>query len=148
MKKLVAVGSVVAALVMTGIVQSQGKTEQVLNKIAADYAAAYNAKDAAKIASLYAEDAVVMPPNEPMVRGRANIQARLQREFKDGVKLQLTPTESTISGAQAFEAGTVTVTLPGGRTEKEKYLVVYKRVGTDWKIAFDIWNSDTPVSPK
>jgi uncharacterized protein (TIGR02246 family) len=148
MKKYVAVGTVVAALVMTGIVQSQGKTEPVLNKLAADFVAAHNAKDAAKIASLYAEDAVVMPPNEPVIKGRANIQARLQREFKDGVKLQLTPTESTISGSQAYEAGTVTVTLPGGRTEKEKYLVVYKRVGTDWKIAFDIWNSDTPASPK
>jgi uncharacterized protein (TIGR02246 family) len=148
MKKSVAVVSLVAALVTTGIVQGQGKTEPVLNKITADYAAAYNAKDAAKIASMYAEDAVVMPPNEPVVKGRANIQARLQREFKEGVKLQLTPTESTISGAQAFEAGTATVTLPGGRTEKEKYVVVYKRVGTDWKIAFDIWNADAPPSPK
>jgi len=55
-----------------------------------------------------------MPPNEPMVKGRADIQARLQREFKEGVKLQLTPTESSISGSQAFEAGTATVTLPGG----------------------------------
>lgn len=147
MRKVVAVAVPLAALVATAIVQGQGKTEPVLNKITADYAAAYNAKDAAKVASLYAEDALVMPPNEPMVKGRANIQARLQREFKENVTLQLTPTESTISGSQAFEAGTATVTLPGGGTEKEKYLVVYKRVGNDWKIAFDIWNSDT-LPPK
>jgi hypothetical protein len=38
--------------------------------------------------------------------------------------------------------------LSGGQTLKEKYLVVYKRVGSDWKIAFDIWNSDAPATPK
>jgi uncharacterized protein (TIGR02246 family) len=148
MKKLITVVSLVAAVVVTAVVQGQGKTEPVLDKITADYAAAYNAKDAAKVAALYAEDALVMPPNEPMVKGRANIQARLQRELKENVTLQLTPTESTISGSQAFEAGTATVKLPDGRTEKEKYLVVYKRVGSEWKIAFDIWNSDTPLPPK
>lgn len=148
MKRLVTVVSLVAAVVVTAVVQGQGKTEPVLDKITAEYAAAYNAKDAAKVAALYAEDALVMPPNEPMVKGRANIQARLQRELKEDVTLQLTPTESTISGSQAFEAGTATVKLPDGRTEKEKYLVVYKRVGSEWKIAFDIWNSDTPLPPK
>jgi uncharacterized protein (TIGR02246 family) len=119
-----------------------------LNKITADFAAAYNAKDAAKVAGMYAQDAVVMPPNEPMVKGRAAIEARLQQEMKEGLKLQLTPTESAIAGSQAYETGTVTVTLSGGQTLKEKYLVVYKRVGSDWKIAFDIWNSDAPATPK
>jgi uncharacterized protein (TIGR02246 family) len=148
MKKLAAVLSVVTALVVTAIVQGQGKTEPALNKITADFAAAYNAKDAAKVAGMYAQDAVVMPPNEPMVKGRAAIEARLQQEMKEGLKLQLTPTESAIAGSQAYETGTVTVTLSGGQTLKEKYLVVYKRVGSDWKIAFDIWNSDAPATPK
>lgn len=86
-----------------------------------------------------------MPPNGPMVKGRTAIQARLKEDMqKSPVTLKLTPIESAISGDQAYEAGTSAITLPDGRTQNEKYLVVYKRVGGEWKVAFDIWNSDTP----
>jgi len=147
MRRLVLVVSVAAVVAVSGMVQGQGKTDPTLNKLAADFQAAYNAKDAAKVASLYAEDAVVMPPNEPAVRGRSAIEARLKREMQGNVTIKLTPTESAIAGDRAHEAGTVTVTA-GGETMTEKYLVVLMRVGGDWKIAYDIWNSDAPPAPK
>lgn len=148
MRKLAIAVTVAAALVVTGIVQGQGKTDPALSKLAADWAAAFNAKDAAKIASLYADDAVVMPPNQPMVKGRANIEAHFKGEIQQGAtNFQLNPVESAISGSQAFEAGTSTLTLPGGQTDSGKYLVVLKRVGNDWKIAYDIYNSDAPPAP-
>lgn len=141
--------TVAAAFVVTGIVQGQGKTDPTLNKLAAEWGAAYNAKDAAKLASFYAEDAVYMAPNQPMVKGRANIEAQFKRELQEGfTNLELKPMESAIAGSQAFEAGTASVTGPGGRTENSKYLVVFKQVGGDWKIAYDIYNSDQPPSPK
>lgn len=149
MRKLSIALTVAAALVVTGVVQGQSKTDPALNKLAAEFAAAYNAKDAAKVAGFYAEDAVAMPPNSPMVKGRSAIEARLKRDMQqDNVTLKLNPVESAISGEQAYEAGTTIVTLPNGSTVNEKYLVVYKRVGNDWKIAYDIWNSDTPPAPK
>lgn len=148
MRKLAVAVTVVATFIGTGIVQGQGKTDPALNTLAAAWAAAFNAKDAAKIASLYADDAVVMPPNQPMVKGRANIEAHWKSEIQQGAaNLQLTPVESAISGSQAFEAGTSTMTLPGGQTEVGKYLVVLKRVGNDWKIAYDVYNSDAPPAP-
>lgn len=148
MRKLAVAVTVAAALVVTGIVQGQGKTDPALNKLAADWAAAFNAKDAAKVASLYAEDAVLMPPNQPMVKGRANIEAHWRGQIQQGgTNLQLTPVESAISGAHAFEVGTSTVTLPGGQKDPGKYAVVLKRVGNDWKIAYDIYNSDAPAVP-
>ena len=108
MKRLPAAFIVAAVVFVTGIVQGQGRTEPVLNKMAAEWAAAYNAKDAAKLASFYTEDAVFMPPNQPMVKGRANIEAQFKREFQEGfTNLQLKPTESAIAGSQAFEAGTL-----------------------------------------
>ena len=124
MRKLAVAVTVAAAFVVTGIVQSQGKTDPALNKLAAEWAAAFNAKDAAKIASFYADDAVVMPPNLPMVKGRANIEAHFKGEIQQGpTNFQLKPVQSAISGSQAFEAGTSTMTLPGGQTEVGKYLV-------------------------
>ena len=146
MRRLVA--AVAAALVVTSMVQGQGKTDPALNKLAAEFEAAFNARDAAKVASMYAEDAVTMPPNQPMVKGRSAIQAELKRTMQDNVKLKITPIESAISGSQAYEAGTVTVSQPDGQTTTEKYLVVFKRVGNDWKIAYDIWNTDAPPQPQ
>jgi uncharacterized protein (TIGR02246 family) len=147
MRKLAVAVTVAAALVITAV-QGQGKTDPALNKLSAEWAAAFNAKDAAKVASLYADDAVVMPPNLPMVKGRANIEAHFKGEIQQGVtNLQLKPMESAISGSQAFEAGTSTATMPGGQTDQGKYLVVLKRVGNDWKIAYDVYNSDAPPAP-
>jgi uncharacterized protein (TIGR02246 family) len=148
MRKLAVAVTVALTLAVTGLVQSQGKTDPALNKLAADWAAAFNARDAAKIALLYADDAVVMPPNKPMVKGRANIETHFKGEIQQGpTNFQLNPFESAISGSQAFEAGTSTVTLPGGETDRGKYLVVLKRVGNDWKIAYDIYNGDAPSAP-
>ena len=148
MKALAVAVTIAAALVFTGIVRSQGKTDPTLNKLAAEWAAAFNARNASKIALFYTDDAVVMPPNKPMVKGRANIETHFKGEIEQGpTNFQLNPFESAITGSQAFEAGTTTVTLPGGETERGKYLVVLKRVGNDWKIAYDIYNGDAPSAP-
>jgi ketosteroid isomerase-like protein len=46
------------------------------------YLAAAKARDAAKVASFYAEDAVLMPPNAPPIKGRKAIQQDHERLFK------------------------------------------------------------------
>jgi uncharacterized protein (TIGR02246 family) len=148
MRRFLIVGSIAAALGVTGMVQGQGKTDPTLNKLAAEFEAAFNAGDAAKVASMYAEDAVAMPPNEPMVKGRSAIEAALKKDMAKGkVTLKFSPFESAVVGDRAYEAGTTAVTLPDGRTVNEKYVVLFRRVGNEWKIAYDIWNSDTPPPP-
>ena len=73
--------------------------------------------------------------------------------FQQGVSnLQLRPMESAAAGReQAFEAGTSTVSLTGGGggavTEQGKYVVIYKRIGGLWKIAYDIFNGDQTPPP-
>ena len=138
-----------------GATLAQGKTDSTLDKLVVEFEAAFNAKDAAQLASFYAEDAVLMPPNEPMVKGRTAIQAFWAKQFQQGISgIDLKPIESSIAGGQAFEAGTATVTMSGtntptgtgGRdnaTDTGKYVVVYRRVGSDWKLAYDIFNSDS-----
>ena len=148
MRKLSIAVAAAAVLLFTGLVHGQGKTDPLLSKMAAEWAAAYNAKDAAKLTAFYTEDAVYMPPNAPIAKGRAAIEANFKKELMQGyTNLQLMPMESAISGSQAYEAGTATVTAPGGRKENGKYLVVFKQVGGAWKIAYDINNPDQPPSP-
>jgi uncharacterized protein (TIGR02246 family) len=146
---VLAVLSLVSAILSDRAV-AQTKTDPLLSKLAKEWADAFNAKDAAKVAALYTEDATFNPPNEPAVKGRTNIQARVQKLIDQGMgKMVLTPTESAISGSIAYEAGTysATVTPPGGTSiqDKGKYVVVLKQVGGAWLLAHDIFNSDLPV---
>jgi glutathione S-transferase len=50
--------------------------------------AAFNASDAAALASLYDDTAILMPPNEPLVRGRAEIQAWFERAPSPVARMQ------------------------------------------------------------
>ena len=139
---------VVIAALSDDAIRGQGKTDATLMKAVSDFETAFNAQDAKKVAALYTEDAVAMPPNRPMVKGRAAIEADVQRDFKAGVsKLKLTPLESAILGDRAYEAGTSTVSV-GGKQMSGKYVVIYKRVGNQWLIAFDSYSGDEPPPPQ
>jgi ketosteroid isomerase-like protein len=139
---------------VTAALLSQPRTDPTLTKLAQDFAAAFNAKDSAKVASFYMDDATLMPPNEAAVKGRQSIEAWFKGGIDAGLtNFQLTPTDSAVAGQQAFEAGTYSLVVKpaagGGPavTDKGKYVVVYKRVGGEWKLAYDIFNSDLPPAP-
>ena len=151
---------IVLAVALVGILtvsaNAQEKTSPVLDKLQADFVAAFNSKDATKLAALYAEDAVWMPPNQPLITGRPNIQRAFAKLFvgQPGT-LKVVSIESAINGPSAFAAGTYTLTVArgtsvtltgvggaGSQTLAAKYLTVFKRVGADWKIAYDMQNTD------
>jgi uncharacterized protein (TIGR02246 family) len=155
MKRLIITSVVLALTTSVGLAQSAadkaqmpGKTDPAITKLAKEWEAAFNAKDVAKVASMYTDDAVVMPPNHEAVRGRANIEAFFKE--MEGANLTLTPFESATSGSTAYEAGTYQMSMTPKTgpptTDKGKYVVVLKR-GSDgqWRLAFDIFNSDTPL---
>jgi uncharacterized protein (TIGR02246 family) len=150
--KAVAATLTLALVLAVAAARGQQKTDPALNRLTMEFVAAVNAKDAAKTASFYTDDAVIMPPDEKMVKGRRDIEAYYKRGFMEDVgEVTITPDESATAGSLAFEAGTSVAThgvgaaLLGGRPavpERGKYVVVYKRVGGDWKIAYDIFNND------
>src|ERR671930_2388499 len=83
------------------------RTDPALDKLAVAFAEAFNAKDAARVASFYAEDAIVMAPDQTMIRGRRSVEAYYVRGFRQDVSnFRLVPIESRITGSHAFEAGT------------------------------------------
>ena len=129
-------------------ISAQTRTDPRLDRLAADFQAAYNRGEADQVGSFYAEDAVSMPPNRPMVQGRAAIIATIRRNLADDpATMLLTPMESAIVGDRAYEVGTRVMTWKTGLVLNEKYTRVYKRVGGDWKIAYFIWNSDSAAGP-
>lgn len=136
----------VTIIVVGSLAHGQKRTDPVLNKLTEEFAAAFNAKDAQKVASFYADDAVLLSPNEPMITGRDSILTRYKLEFQQGLtNLRLKPIESALEGTHGFEVGTSSVNLdsPGGMLSTSgKYAVIYKRVGNNWRIAYDIYTSD------
>lgn len=104
------------------------------------FAAAYNARDATRIAALYTEDAELMPPDTPVVRGRAAIEALFREKFEQNCAMELRSASSEVSGARGFDTGDIAINMsgPDGQNQRVagKYLAVMKRVGSEWKIAY------------
>ncbi|HOX20498.1 MAG TPA: SgcJ/EcaC family oxidoreductase [Gemmatimonadales bacterium] len=129
-------------------------TVEELGQMNRDFAAALNAKDAALAASYYTEDAVVIPPGEAMVQGRAAIEAYWKAGIEQGgvrdASVETIKAES--SGDIGYEIGTFVLTMngPNGEPiqERGRYIELLKR-GADgkWYSTAGIWNSAPPATP-
>jgi uncharacterized protein (TIGR02246 family) len=110
------------------------------------------AKDAAGIAELYAEDGAVMPPNASIGKGRAAIEQTWASMMRTpGFDLTFAPEQIVVSssGDMALDRGTYSLTIaPDGTTQTDtgKYVVVWRKIGGEWKASADIFNSDLPAS--
>jgi ketosteroid isomerase-like protein len=114
-----------------------------------NYAKLLNAKDWKGLAALYAEDAMVLPPNQAAVQGRAAIQASLEAPLPLS-NFQTRSLEIEGRGDLAYSRGTYSLTVtPAGAAPIEvrgKYLTIFrKQADGSWKMLRDIWNSDLPL---
>ena len=99
----------------------------------------------------YAPDAVVMPPNGPVVTGGAAITAFLE-SFPPISNFQFSLVHVEGTPDMAWVQGTYGMTTtPEGSTpvnDTGKYIEIWKKQadGT-WKVVRDIFNSDLPAAP-
>ncbi len=126
--------------------------ETIHNAIAAanqQFMDAFKRADAAALASLYTEDAKLLPPGFAMMTGRESIQAFWQGVMDMGIKeakLEIMEVQSQGSLACEISRFTLTGQQPGGESIllTGKYVVVWKNVDDTWKLHADIWNTDSP----
>ena len=129
-----------------------GADEQAIRGHVARWLQLVKAKDAAGIAELYTEDGAVMPPNAPISKGRKAIQQTWKSMMQTpGFDLTFVPEQIIVSssGDMALDRGTYNLTIaPNGtkQTDTGKYVVVWRKIGREWKAAADILNSDLPAS--
>lgn len=131
--------------------QSQSATVEELGQMNRDFAKALTAKDAVAAANLYDENASLLPPNEPVVTGRANIQAYWQGAIDAGI---IDGTVETIDaesvGNLGYEIGTFTLRFQGTQNdtivEKGKYTEILKRNEEGkWISIYGMWSSNEPL---
>jgi len=121
-----------------------------INALRDQVAATYNANDAAALAATYADDAIMMNPNEAAAEGRQAIQASYEAVFKENTsKLTFAPLETQVAGDWAYDRGnaTITITPKSGKPMEVsgKYLVIVKRQPDgSWKVYREISNSNEP----
>ena len=113
------------------------------------FAQAVVAKNWAGLAAMYTADASFMPPNEPVVQGRAAIQSWMSA-FPPVSAFSLTPQQVDGQDDLAYIRGNymMTLTPPGAPAPVEdhgKYIVIErKQPDGSWLITDDIFNSDVP----
>jgi ketosteroid isomerase-like protein len=99
-------------------------------------------RDFSSLAAGYTEDAELLPPGSPVVKGRAAIGPFWQ-STSDALGLKsavLTTRELTVSGDTAHEIGDAVLTMTAG-SMPVKYLVIWKLQPCGaWKMHRDIWN--------
>jgi uncharacterized protein (TIGR02246 family) len=114
----------------------------VIALVAALIAPAF-AQKAEIVASLYTEDATAFPPGSGMVKGRAAIEAMWKSMAEQVSDPKLTTLDvKPLGPSAAREIGTFSLKTKGPTPHEVtgKYLVVWEKIGSDWKLAADIWN--------
>ena len=115
-----------------------------------EFDTAYNSGDADKIADMYWEDAVLMPPGEPASTGRVAIRASMDDGITAAKAAGMTVdiAEANIlevSGNLAFDSGSYAVKDAAGAViDTGNYIGVYQKREGKWGYIRDIWNSDKP----
>ncbi len=130
-----------------------GKADQAaIGKLAEDFTAAYNAKDAEKVAALFSGGGGLMPPNAPTVRGTQSVREYFVGRFAQGAAdLRLDPKEISGSGPLAYASGDFSLKLapPGGAEirDRGKFLWVVRDFSGKWLLDSVIFSSDFPAAP-
>ena len=111
----------------------------------------YNNGDASGVADLHMDDALVMPPNIDMVKGKESIKKAISDEISAGAT-DLVFTTLDMYGNEEYvtEVGRFSLNVKDEgeivMTDSGKYIVLWEQVSkNNWLMKADIWNSDLPI---
>ena len=129
--------------VLAGLITPAFAQKAEIEAVNAKWIEFFNKGDWAGVASLYTDDATAFPPGSAMVKGSAAIGAMwkgIAEQVSDPKVITLDV--KSLGPAAAREIGTFGLKTKGPTPQEVtgKYVVVWEKVGSDWKLATDIWN--------
>jgi ketosteroid isomerase-like protein len=123
-----------------------------IKKVGAEFSQLYMKGDHEAMARIYTEDGVIFPPGRPMIRGRTAIAEYWKLAPGVTVVDHQTVADSIIlRGDIAYDYGTFRARNArdgqAGNPGFGKYVIVWRRVGQQWLMHLDIWNSSPAPAP-
>lgn len=138
------VGASSAALAQSG--RGSAADIAAIKKTGAEFSQLYMKGDNEAMAKIYTEDGVIFPPGRPMISGRKAIADYWK--LAPGVTVvdhQTVADSIIIRGDIAYDYGTFRARNArdgqAGNPGFGKYVIVWRRTGTQWLMHLDIWNS-------
>lgn len=111
------------------------------------FAKALASRDAPFAASIYAEDARLLPPLVDLVEGRDEIQAFWQAGVDSGIAgVDLEPLDCTELGSVAYELGRYSISMGADAArivERGRYMTVHRLIDGRWQRAAEMFTSDS-----
>ena len=132
-----------AIVLVVGLTVPAFAQQSEIEAVNAKWIEFFNKGDFAGVASLYAEDATAFPPGSSMAKGRAAIEALWKRMAEQVSDPKLTTLDvKPLGPSAAREIGTFSLKTKGPMPKEVtgKYVVAWEKIGSDWKLAADIWN--------
>jgi len=127
---------------------------EAVKKIGDEFNTAFNAGDTDKLVSIYTDDAVRIPPNEPALIGKEAIRGRFQRLFDQfTVEHESVVVDVKVSGDLAFFRGTwTTIDTPKDGGEPLKFngnfvSIIQKQPDESWKTICNSWSNEQLILP-
>jgi ketosteroid isomerase-like protein len=114
-----------------------------IQKVNDIFSSTFEMGDAAKLAKLYTEDALLLPASAECIRNRTNIERFWQNAMDQGVKhVKTEAIEIEHYHNAAVELGNYEMLDQDGmQVDKGKYVVEWKLMKGQWKMNKDIWTS-------
>ena len=106
-----------------------------INTLRAEYAGAYNRKDATAVTAMYLPDAVVIRADGSTLIGRTAVGKALAEESASWAPSTLSSDTVRVFGNTAWDIGTLSGQDAEGQASVTRYLVVLRRGLEGWKIS-------------
>ena len=133
---------------------TRAQEEATIRAYSAVASEAAHAKDADKVASFYADDALAFSNYSATTTTKEAMRADTRKSFLDPgtISWKTYVIEVARSGDLAYEHGRYTFTTPEkdgkSKIQTGNYLLVWRKPpGGDWKIAVDTDSEDPPLAP-
>lgn len=143
--KVAVVAALIALLASPCVAQTAAGE---IEKAKQQYLEALNEGDAAMLARMSTERAILLPPNAEMIEGRVAIENYWRTVFAAGLKdvSASTVRVDEYGGDAAREIGRFRLNAPAPRDVLEgKYVIIWRKRGENWLLDSEIWNFTQPA---
>jgi uncharacterized protein (TIGR02246 family) len=117
--------------------------KNAIQKYNDEMAAAINRGDPKSGVGFYADDATILPPGSQMIKGKSeilNFWAKTGKGLSDA-KIAIVDVKP-LGPDTAREIGTFSFKNADHKEVTGKYVVVWQKIGNEWKNTTDIWNTN------